>query len=89
MNRTEEGWVLVDPAGEICSGCASTKRAMLDSPIKSTIHKQVWKKEAGNSGNWSGELKLIVPRTFRDVWPQHYRRGYRFVRGRATITTES
>ena len=85
MEKVFKGWVLVDPAGEICSGCAVTKRAMLDSPIKSTTHEQVWQSD---SGKWSGEIKMIVPRTFRDVWLSHYRKGYRFVRGRATVTTE-
>ena len=89
MEKVIKGWVIVDSAGKIYSGIASTKKVMLDSAIKSMIKKQVWKKEAGNSGNWSGELTMVVPRTFRDVWPKHYRMGYRFVRAQATITTEA
>ena len=82
MEKVYKGWVIVDPAGEIVTTCALTKRAILDSPVKSI--KQVWEFK---SGSWSGELRL--PRIFRDVWRKKYRRGFRFVRCQVTITTEA
>ena len=86
MKKYSAGWALVTPAGEIHS-FSVTKRGFLNSPINSRIHKQVWKKEATEKGGWSGELKMIVPRVFRDVWPGFYRKGWRFVRAQETIIT--
>ena len=81
-----DGWAVVAPGGKIY-GFAPTKRAYLDLRIKSKVHKQVWKGEAlgKSTGNWSGELKLVVPRTFREVWPSYYRKGFRFIRARQSI----
>ncbi len=86
MGREINGWAVVAPNGEIC-GFALTKRAYLNMSIKSKVHKQVWKREAlgKDTVNWSGELKLIVPRTFREVWPAYYKKGFRFVRARETV----
>ena len=80
------GWALVAPDGEIW-GFAPTKRVYLDTLIKSTEYKQVWNRDVigKNILHWSGELKLVVPRTFREVWPSYYRRGFRFARARQSI----
>lgn len=86
MKKFSAGWALVAPDGEIYSFCV-TKRGFLNSLINSKTYKQVWKKEATEKGGWSGELKIIIPQVFRDVWPRFYRRGWRFVRAQETIIT--